>query len=567
MDGGSTTPFREVFRSLRGAFVGIAALSCLINILQLTGPIFMLQVYDRVLTSRSVPTLLVIGCLAIALYLFYGVLEGLRGRVVSRVGQRVDAQLSGAVYVLSTALPLKLGPRAAKVRPVQDLDAIRQFLSGPGPSTICDLPWMPFYLGIVYLFHPYLGYAALTGALVICVLIALNEAFSRQPSTEAAEVANRRFSVSEESRRNAESVQAMGMSEALTGRWLAENDVYLEKQRHAADWSGFFGTAIKTFRLTLQSLMLGLGAWLAIEGEVTAGVMIAASIMTSRALAPVEQAVGHWRSFLAARQSLRHLKLLMATFASEGDRLNLPLPRETVKVDKLSCGPIGGKEPFVHDVSFDLAAGDGLGILGPSGSGKSTLVRALLGLTPTMSGSVRFDGAELTQWPPESRGKFIGYLPQDVQLFDGTVAENIARFSPDVPADAVIEAAKLAKVHDAIVKMPDGYNTVVGPAGFVLSGGYRQRIALARVLFGNPFLLVLDEPNSNLDAVGDAALTEALNAMRARGSIVVIVAHRSSAIAAVNKILVLEQGRVATFGPKEEVMRRIVRPSTKGAAA
>ncbi len=560
-------PVAQTFRSLRHTFAGVAVVSLLINILMLTGPLFMLQIYDRVLTSGSVQTLLVIAGLALTLYAFYGLLEGLRGRVLARVSQRMDAQLSGLAFSLSNMLPVKLGRQAAQLRPVQDLDSVRQFWAGPGPSAIFDLPWLPFYLGIVFLFHSLLGFVALAGALVICVLIGLNEVFSRKAASDANQSSLRRLVTIEEGRRNSEAIQSMGMAEALGTRWTADNDSYLGSQRRAADWSGFFGTSTKTFRFLLQSAVLGVGAWLAINQEISAGVMIAASIMTTRALAPVEQAIGQWRAFVASRQSLGRLKQLLPASSDESDMLALPLPRESLHLQEVACGPAGTATRTVEDISLKLSAGSGLGIVGPSGSGKSTLARAIVGAAPALAGSIRLDGAELAQWPGAKWGRFIGYLPQDIQLFDGTIGENISRFVPDAPADTVIEAAKLADVHQLITGLPEGYNTVIGSAGFTLSAGQRQRIALARALYGKPFLVVLDEPNSNLDTNGEAALARAIKAMRDRGSIVIVIAHHPSALSVVDQVLVLKDGKAAALGPREKVFRRLVKPVSQKFAA
>ncbi|WP_417769040.1 type I secretion system permease/ATPase [Stappia sp.] len=557
----------EALRSLRAALAGTGGLSLLINLLMLTGPLFMLQVYDRVLASGSVPTLVVLGGLTAVLFVFFGLLEMLRGRILSRLGQRVDARLSAIAYRVSNRLPLVLGQRGEVVRPVQDLDALRHFLSGAGPSAIFDLPWMPVYLAIVYLFHPVLGYVAVAGALVICALIALNEAFSRGPAAEAAREGALRSAHVETGRRNAEAVRAMGMGEALQSRWEEANDRFLVKQRIATDRMTLFGSTIKAFRFLLQSTILGVGAWLAIGQEITPGVMIAASILTSRALAPVEQAVGHWRGFVTARQGLARLRQTLGDETLAEPRLTLPLPEKSLKLEQVFCAPVGLREPLVHGVSFALNAGDGLGIIGPSGSGKSTLARAIVGVVPAMRGAVRLDGAELSQWPDERIARFIGYLPQDIQLFEGTIAENIARFDTQARDEDVIEAAKLAQVHDMIVGLPDGYNMQIGGAGLTLSGGQRQRIALARALYRNPFLVVLDEPNSNLDAEGEAALTQAVAALRQKGSIVIVIAHRPSAIAAVDTILLLQEGRVVTLGPKAEVMKKIIAPARQQGAA
>ncbi|WP_428644949.1 type I secretion system permease/ATPase [Roseibium sp.] len=551
-------PVAMAFRPVRSAFLGVALVSFVINILMLTGPVFMLQVYDRVLASGSVPTLVAIGTLAMVLYVFYGLLEGVRSRILARLGQRVDARLSGIVYRVSNSLPVKLGRRAAGLRPVQDLDTVRQFLSGPGPAAIFDIPWLPLYLGIVFLFHPILGFVGIFGAIVICILIWLNEMMSRQPAEEAAGHAARRAADVEVGQRNSEVVAAMGMQSALTSRWNGQNADYLSTQRRAADRTGLFGTAIKTIRFVLQSALLGVGAWLAIKQEITPGVMIAASIMTSRALSPIEQAVAQWRGFVASRQSLRRLREVLKVEQSEASKMDLPAPKGKITVEQLFCGPFGEPTPFVQNVSLELQSGEGLGVIGPSGSGKSTFARALVGAVAPLKGVVRYDGAELGQWPSARRGEFIGYLPQDLQLFDGTIAENISRFQADASSEMIIEAAGLADVHNLIVGLPDGYNTVIGRSGRMLSAGQRQRIALARALYGNPFLVVLDEPNSNLDAEGDGALANAVRTMRERGSIVVVVAHRPSAIATVDKILCLKEGKVAGFGPKEEVLKQVV---------
>jgi len=549
-------PLDATLSSLRRSLWGISGVSLVINLLMLTGPIFMLQIYDRVLVSGSVPTLVAIGTLALVLYCFYGVLEGLRGRVLYRIGQQVDAKLSAQAFSLSTAIPIKLGAQGRRLRPVQDMDTLSRFISGHGPAAIYDIPWLPFYLAIVFLFHSLLGFVALAGALAICIMIALNEVSCRGPSEKAAQVRGHRESFVEESCRNAEVIQAMGMTNALSDLWNRENTAFLDGQRIAADQSIFFGTSIKTTRFVLQSAILAVGAWLAIEQEISAGVMIACSIMTARALAPVEQAVAHWRGFVAARQSFRRLREMLRVQVEPDLDIALPLPRKRFTIAQLSCGPAGTRQPVVRGVNMELAAGEGLGIIGPSGSGKSTLVRAMVGAASILNGDIRFDGAELGQWSSAERRRFIGYLPQVLQLFDGTIAQNIARFDPYASSEAVIEAATLADIHDMIVGLPNGYNTIVGIEGMTLSGGQQQRIALARALYGAPFFIVLDEPNSNLDTEGEVALAEAITAMRHRGSIVILVAHRPRVIGTVDKVLCLKQGQVVASGPREQVLRK-----------
>ncbi|MEP3197180.1 MAG: type I secretion system permease/ATPase [Lentilitoribacter sp.] len=555
------------FKSLTPTYVGVGLLSLVINLLMLTGPLYMLQIYDRVLASGSVPTLLVISLFALGMFVFFGVLDGLRQRILARIGAWLDAKLTASVFDLSTALPLVLGPEATKVRPIQDLDTIRNFMSGPGPSAMFDIPWLPVYLGLVYLFHPVLGNIALGGVIIIFVLILLKEHVSKKPAKELAVAAAERQRLIEHGRVNAEAIQAMGMMNALKTLWEEKNSEFLKASQNSLDSGANFGSFVKTIRMVLQSAMLGVGAYYAILQEITPGVMIAASIMTTRAFAPVEQAIGQWPLFVSARQSRQRLGDLLSMRPSNDDVMNLPIPTQKLTVGNLSCGPAGLKKIVVQNVSFELSAGDGLGIIGPSGSGKSTLARALVGVTTIARGAVRFDGSKLDQWAMSRLGEIVGYLPQDIQLFDGTVSENISRFSLDADADKIREAARLANVHELIAALPDGYNTVIGKSGFAMSAGQQQRIAFARAIYDKPFLIVLDEPNSNLDAEGEHALTNAIVELRKAGSIVIVIAHRPSAIAAVDKILMVDKGMTKAFGPKADVMAKVVAavPNQKGA--
>ena len=555
------------FKNTGWVWIGVGLLSAIINILMLTGPLFMLQVYDRVLSSNSVPTLVVLGIIAITLYSFYGMLDIIRSRILLRIGQYVDARMSESVYRASSMAPILTGSNANAVRPVTDLDKIRQFLSSPGPAALFDSPWMPFYLFIVYLFHPLLGLIGLIGAIIIGILIALNEWLSRVPIKEATQEAAVRNELVESTRSNAEVSKAMGMFGDLQGRWVQNNISYLRKQKTAADRNGFFTSVTKTIRLMLQSTILGFGAWLAIQHEITAGTMVAGSIMVSRALSPIELAISQWRTFVGARQSHARLIELMSKMPDHDVDLELPIPHESLSIEQASCAPIGSRKAFVAPLTLELKAGQALGIIGPSGSGKSTLAKCLVGILPTLSGAVRFDGSELTHWAEDKHKQIIGYLPQDLQLFHGTVAQNIARFDAAATPEAVIEAARLADLHDMISRLPDGYDTIIGPSGFALSGGQMQRIALARALYGNPFLIVLDEPNSSLDSQGEGALAKALFAMKEKGSIIVIIAHRPSALAAVDFVLYLNEGQVQALGPKKEVLSKVLSPvSSQGAA-
>jgi PrtD family type I secretion system ABC transporter len=543
-------------KRVQSTFVTVAAISAVNSALMLTGPLFMMQVYDRVLASRSVPTLVALSLLAVGLYLFLGVLELLRSRILTRVGQRIEEELGDATFRAVMLLPLRMSRKEAVSQPIRDLEQIRQFMGGPGPVAICDMPWLPLYVGILFLFHPLLGWLAIAGAVVLIVLTITSEFLLRDPMRRIARFSAARAEFLEAGRRNAEALQAMGMRGAYTARWREANAEYLAEQQRTGDATSSFSTTSKIFRLALQSAVLALAAWLAINGMASPGAMIAASVLTARALAPIEQAIGQWRGFVNARQAQDRLYKLLEQFREDAPRMALPKPATSFVVVGLTVVAPGASTPVVRDISFSVSAGQGVGIIGPSGSGKTSLARALVGIWPPARGSVRLDGAELDQWDPEALGPSIGYLPQGVELFDGTIAENICRFSTDATPDHIIEAAKLAGVHDLILSMPDGYDTRIGASGAILSAGQRQRVGLARALFGKPFLIVLDEPNASLDAEGETALTNAMLALREAGSIVIVIAHRPSALAAVDQVLVVAQGAMVTFGPRDEVLRK-----------
>ena len=550
----------------RKAFIGVAVFSAILNVLYLTGSFYMLEIYARVLASRSVPTLVGISLLALVLYGFQGVLDIIRGRVLVRIAGSLDEGVSQRVYQILVKLPLK-APAQRGLQPLRDLDQIRSFLSTVGPAALFDLPWMPLYLGICYLFHPWIGIAATVGGLILVVVTLLTEMLTRAPASQAAGLANSRSALAEASRRNAEVVHAMGMANRLGALWGEHNRGYLAAQQRAADVAGGLGGLSKVLRMVLQSGVLGIGAYLVIHGQATAGIIIASSILTARALAPVELAISHWRGFVAARQSWRRLNDLMAKMPADQSRMALPKPVQSLALDAVSIVPPGTGRVVVQDAAFQLKAGQGLGIIGPSASGKSSLGRAMVGVWPAARGRIRLDGAALDQWSPEALGPHIGYLPQDMELFAGSVAENIARFEPEPSSEAIIAAARAAGVHELILGLPDGYGTQIGEGGAALSAGQRQRIGLARALYGDPFLVVLDEPNSSLDGEGDEALTQAILGVRARGGIVVVIAHRPSALAGVDNLLVMRGGRQQAFGPKEAVLRQMLPQRPPAAAA
>jgi ATP-binding cassette, subfamily C, bacterial PrsD len=530
------------------------------NILMLTGSLFMLEVYDRVLPSRSVPTLVALLILTAGLYAAQGFIDAIRSRILVRVGDSLDETMSMRVYDAIVRLPLKIGGKGDGSQPIRDLDAVRGFLSGAGPSAFFDLPWLPVYLAICFLFHPYIGLTALGGAVILIGLTVATEVRTRSPTRHATQFAVARNALMESSRRNAEAMTAMGMVGRIAKRWRELNRSYIAATGQASDVVGGLGAASRVLRLLLQSSLLAVGAWLVIHQESTPGIIIAGSILGGRALAPVDLAIANWRGFIGARQSWQRLSRLLAQLPPRTDPMPLQPPSKSIVVQNAAVCPPGEQKLVCQDVNFTLAGGKALGVIGPTASGKSSLARMLVGVWSPLRGTVRLDGATLDQWSPEALGRHIGYLPQDVELFPGNVAQNIARFEDPPNPEAVLAAAQAAGVHDLIVNLPDGYETKVGERGSALSAGQAQRIALARALYRDPFLVVLDEPNSNLDAEGDEALTRAILGLRARGAIVVVVAHRPSAIAGVDYILVMAKGRQQQFGPKEEILTRVAQP-------
>ncbi len=550
-------PLSIAFRSCRGALASVGLFSCVINLLMLTGPLFMLQVYDRVLASGSVPTLVLLALLASGLFVFLGLFEALRSRITARMAKRVDEQVHAPLFTAVIEHSVRATPNM-RAQPLRDLDTMRQFLSGPTPGTLFDLPWTPIFLAIIFLLHPYLGYFALGGAVLLAILALLNDLLTRGPVRRAGESSTQSHRLAEESRRNASVIQAMGMGAAMQERWHGIHARALHDQTQASDRNSAFTATAKALRLLMQSAILALGAYLAIHQEITAGTIIASSIIMARALAPIEQGISHWRGFLQFRVANQRLKLVLAEIEQRMAKMDLPAPKGRLSAEKLCVAAPGEAGLLLKDINFNLEPGQALGVIGPSGAGKSTLARALANVWRPASGTIAMDGAPFDQWDTGTLGRAVGYLPQDVELFEGTVDENIARFDPARDAKAVIHAARLAGVHDLILRLPDGYKTLIGEAGAKLSAGQRQRIGLARALYGSPALIILDEPNSNLDSVGEAALSHALLSEKKRGAAIVVIAHRPSAIAAMDALLYLSEGRQLLSGPKDEVLRKVV---------
>jgi PrtD family type I secretion system ABC transporter len=565
---GTPSPLAATLVAHRRTLLGVGMFSGLINVLALSGSLYMMQVYDRVLPSRSVPTLVVLTGLMAIIYACYCILDIVRIRIMARLGLQIDRALRDRIFEITQILPLRLGRSNESLQPIRDLDNIRGFLSSMGPTALFDLPWIPLFLLLVFALHPWMGLFCLFGAALLMGLTLLTEKRSSEPMRAAAVSMNARMTFAELSRRNAEVIAAMGMGANARARWAALNSKHLADNLQASDAVSGLGSVSRVLRICLQSGMLGLGAYLAVRGEVSSGAIIASSITMSRALAPIELAIAHWRGFVAARQSYERLTELLKQVPAEGNIMPLPRPTRELRVEGLAVGAPGQMQPIIQGVSFALQAGAGLGIIGSSAAGKSTLARALVGawLPFPRGGTVRLDGATLDQFGAAALGRDVGYLPQDIELFSGTVHENIARLDAKASSESVIWAAQLAGVHDLILQLPDGYNTKVGEGGMALSGGQRQRIALARALYGDPFLVVLDEPNSNLDAIGDFALAQAIRSVRQRGGIAIIVAHRPSGLASVDQLLAMANGKMAAFGAKDDVLQRVVEQANASGA-
>ncbi len=544
-------------RQSRSLYWAVGIFSFFANLLMLTGPLFMLQVYDRVLGSRSEETLVALSLLVAFLYCGMGMLGYTRGRILARVGARFQSVLDHRVFDAMVRRSA-IAPDASAQTGLADLEAVQRLISSPVLMAVFDLPWTPIFLAGIALFHPWLGMLALGGGGILILITLLNQFFSRKPLMQSNASSHRSTMLADEIRVEAEMIQSMGMRGAAFQRWKAARDKSLVESLGANDVGGTFSSMTKTLRLFLQSAMLGLGAYLVLQNEITAGAMIAASILLGRALAPIELAIGQWPLVQRAMKGWNSLAELLEKVPPEVDRTELPKPKAKLAVQSLTIVPPGETRASLKTVSFNVEPGQAVGVIGPSGSGKSTLARALTGVWRPAGGTIRLDGAALDQYAPDVLGQNIGYLPQRVQLFDGTIAENIARLSSSPNSEMVVAAAKKAAAHEMIVQLPDGYDTRVAAGGGKLSGGQMQRIALARALFGDPVIIILDEPNSNLDNDGSVALNKAIRDLKAAGNSVLIMAHRPAAIQECDTLLVLDGGARAAFGPKEEVLREMV---------
>lgn len=556
----NNNPLTLTLARCRGGFVAVAAFSFIINLLVLSTSVYMLQVYDRVLTGRSVETLVYLTLIATAALASMGALEFFRSRLLVRLGIWTDRVLSPEV--LGRSLENALRGDAYRTEALRDLANLRSYLGGGGIMALFDAPWMPLYLLFIFLLHPLLGLLALGGAAILFCLALANHALTAGTLKQANAASARAYQAVGAAFRNAEVIDGMGMGGVLTRRWDEANVSVLALQALASDRAGLVNAVTKPFRMFLQVAVLGLGAWLSLRHEVSPGAMIAASIIMSRALAPVEQAIATWKQTTGAREALGRLNRLFQAPPLRPGGMELPRPRGQLSVDAVTYAPTGAKAPVLKNVSFTILPGQVLAIVGPSAAGKSTLARLIVGMASPQQGSVRLDGADVFSWNRSDFGRHAGYLPQDVELFPGTIRENIARMDEGDPAE-VVSAARMAGVHEMILRLPNGYDTEIGEQGSVLSGGQRQRIGLARALYGCPALLVLDEPNSNLDAVGEGALNQAIAAAKGAGSTVVIVAHRPSLMALVDCVLVLNEGQAQMFGPRDAVLAQLRRPAAE----
>ncbi len=548
-------PLFKALGEYKSILISVGCFTALINLLMLVPSIYMLQVYDRVLSSQNETTLVMLTLMVVGFFAFIGTLEVIRSFIVIRIGSQLERRFNLRVYKAAFERNLQRGQGHAG-QSLGDLTHIRQFITGPALFAFFDAPWFPIYLLVIFLFNVWLGVLATTGAVLLIGLACLNEYLTKKPLGEASGYSQQSTQLATSHLHNAETIQAMGMLGALRKRWFAVHSRFLGLQNQASDTGSVITALSKSLRLCLQSLVLGLGALLVIKGDMTAGMMIAGSILMGRVLSPIDQLIAVWKQWSAAKLAYQRLDALLREFPPEAEQMKLPAPRGQVSFEQVSAGPPGRRVATLHHVSLNLGAGEVLGVLGASGSGKSTLARVLVGVWPTLSGTVRLDGADIHRWDRDDLGPHIGYLPQDIELFSGSIADNIARFREADP-DLVVKAAQQAGVHELILRLPHGYDTVLGDNGAGLSGGQKQRVALARALYGGPRLIVLDEPNSNLDTVGEAALASAIVQMKAQGCTVVLVTHRSAALAQADKLMVLNEGHLQAYGPSQEVLRAL----------
>ena len=547
---------QAALKACKGSFISVGIFSFFVNALMLVPTFYMLQVYGRVMTSGSIPTLVMLTIIMTLLVATMGALELVRSRIMVRVSTQLDVLLSRSVYRASFKRALDSGGMDASAQPLNDLTGLRQFMTGNGLFAFFDAPWLPIYIAVMFMFHPWYGWVAIGSAIILLILAALNEKMTGKALAEANKENLGASLYTSKNLRNAEVIESMGMLNTLIHRWSGRQKNVLMLQSVASDKGGAIAAISKTFRMLIQSLILGLGAYLAINHEISAGLVIAGSVLLGRALAPIDLIIGSWKGFISARSQYNRLNEILDKQKAEPDRMSLPAPEGHVNVENIIVSPPGSRTPVIKGISFTVPAGMVVGVIGPSASGKSTLARALLGIWVPQHGVVRLDGADISSWDKSELGPHIGYLPQDIELFEGSISENIARFS-EVDAEKVVLAAKTAGVHEMILQLADGYDTVIGSDGANLSGGQRQRIGLARAIYGTPKLIILDEPNSNLDEVGEKALALAIQQLKAAGSTVFVITHRTNILTQLDRLLVMNNGTISMYGPREQVMAEL----------
>jgi len=545
----------------KSAFVSAASYSMVINLLMLVPSIYMLQVYDRVVATGNKSTLLMLTLIVVVLFITMSVMEWVRSQILVKVSGRLETMLNKRVFAVSYKQALYSGGQRASAQAFDDLGGLRQFLTGNGLFAFFDAPWMPFYVALMFVFHPMYGWFSIVIAVILVLLALANERATAKTLAEANKLLIAGRGQVTRNLRNAEVIESMGMMLRVRNRWLENADQVLHLQSVASSRAGLIAAASKIARLTSQSLILGIGAYLVIEREISPGMMIAGSILLGRALAPIDMLIGNWKGFVAARGQYQRLNEVLNQIPADFEHMSLPAPTGHIQFEKVSVLPPGAQEPALKDISLTIAKGDCLGVIGPSGAGKSTFARALLGIWPVETGHVRLDGADIVNWDRDVLGDYLGYLPQDIELFEGSISENIARFG-EIDAEKVVKAAKMADVHELILRLPQGYDTVISASGGSLSGGQRQRIGLARALYGDPVLVVLDEPNSNLDEQGEQALAHALKCLKANKTTVVLVTHRQSVLGLVDRLLVLSEGLLALYGPKDQVTAHLLKQAS-----
>jgi PrtD family type I secretion system ABC transporter len=550
------TPLNHAVSAARAALIPAGVFSLFINSLALVSPIYMLQVYDRVLGSRNLMTLLFLTIIAVFLYLVYGSLEALRSRVLVRGGARFENVLRTPLFETTFSAMLGRKNGSVEAQPFRDADTVREFVTGSAMIAFFDLPWVPLFVAAAFLLHPVFGWLAIGTGIITLIITLINEYATKKSLLRATQASISAHADVSASLRNAEVMRAMGMAPGLKDRWAVRRDEQISWQATASDRGSALMAGMKSFRQIVQVGILGIGGYLCLEGELSAGGIVAASIIVGRALAPIELAVSQWKVFQNARGAWGRLQTLFRSIPQNLQRMPLPAPKGSVKVEQIIAGAPGEKSPILRGVSFQLEKGDTLAVIGPSAAGKSSLIRVFLGVWPAAAGTVRLDGFDINHWHPDELGPYIGYLPQDVELFAGTIAQNIARFR-DAEQAEVIEAAELAGVHEMVQHMPNGYDTQIGEGGHALSGGQRQRIGLARALFGKPTIVVLDEPNANLDSTGETALVGAIRHLKQNGSTVIFVTHKTNMLTLADKVLLMEQGTVRMYGEREEVLAKI----------